>query len=116
MKRGVSMTILETKLAELSGKDIIVVQIDERAFKGRLVEFDSEALVLQDVLEADTEQPRWKIPTMALPRVEETESSTIIYRVDKVVIRLATVARIWTETREAKKPTSYIIRQKSAEE
>ena len=114
------MTIMDEKLTALLGHDIIVVQVDGRVFKGRLAEFDEEAIILEDVVETSTTDLKWRVPIAAVPQAQRGETAgegePNVVRLTKVIIRMATILRIWTETEKYQKRQKYIIWQKSVEE
>lgn len=73
-------------LRENLNKDIVVVTIDEQAFRGRLLEFDDEAIAITNVMESyrkDMNWTQWHKPIGTLH-----EKATL-------AIRIETISRIW---------------------
>ena len=67
------MSLLQTKLKTLVGQEIVVVMVDNRAFRGTLMEFDAEDIVLRNVVEA--------APNNASGWEETTSSTGIVHKV-----------------------------------
>lgn len=100
------MTLLETKLKSLVGQEIVVVMIDNRAFRGRLVEFDSETVVLNSVVEAlPNNAAGWEEPTASTGVVHKVvtwqgtfshdDTRADVVKLKDVMIRTSGVLRIW---------------------
>jgi len=101
------MSMLEKRLKEVLGQEILVIQTDGKAFKGKLVEFDDHFMMLHDCLETSTKEVRWRTITVPLPssgkkavRAEEggmsygeTDKKVAILR--KVILNVDNVVRIW---------------------
>lgn len=101
-------TLVEKRLAEVLERDLLVVQTDGRAFRGRLVEFDKDFLMLHDCLETSTKDVRWKQVVVPLPpsdsmKVTRYEPGGVSYGekdskvavLKKVMINITQVQRIW---------------------
>lgn len=82
------MAVLQKQLTEQIGKDILVIQIDGKAFKGRLVEFDNDTLVLTNLLELKS--GKWLTPSLVLP-----DSAQKTVELKDVVVQLSAVSRIY---------------------
>lgn len=100
------MSLLKDKLSQLREKELLVVMIDGRGFKGRLTEFDEETIILKDVIETSTKELRWRVPTIALPHSEEVirkqmggiivgDTGSTLVKLNEVVIRINNIVRIW---------------------
>jgi len=61
------MTVSLKKLNEMVGKDVLIVQIDGKAFKGRLSEIDAQAIHITNALEFNPGEKKWKIPVVMVP-------------------------------------------------
>jgi len=85
IKRGVKMTMGDELEEFLSGdREIVVVMVDGRGFRGRMTRYDDEVVVLKDVKETLNEEP--------------SESGIIQWRKvlhSKLIIRLEHVLRVW---------------------
>jgi small nuclear ribonucleoprotein (snRNP)-like protein len=92
-------------LTKNKNKDIVVVTIDGQAFKGKLVDFDNECLVLDNVVERKAEWGPWSKPLVTLPQSDKAKVTTTqilggstgltLAKLQTVAIRLATISRIW---------------------
>ena len=110
------MGILHRRLRDYLGREIIVVMVDGRAFKGILSEFDESALVLKEVLETATSEVRWRPPLVPVPGSKnqpEGEATGFITlgegerafgRLKEVVISPAGVLRVWLYQPEEYRP------------
>ncbi len=95
------MGILKRILKTLLGKETVVVMDDGRAFKGILIEFDKDVMILRNVLEAKAENPVWREST-ASTRIlggQEVKGTVIgdtdVVKLDEVILRMEMVSRIW---------------------
>lgn len=100
------MQLLESKLKNLVGQEIVVVMADNRAFRGKLVEFDSETIVLNTVVEAlPNNAAGWEEPTASTGIVHKVvtwqgtfsheDTRAEVVKLKDVMIRTAGVLRIW---------------------
>ena len=95
------MTIFQDILKENLNKEIVVETIDGHTFKGKLIEFDHEALQLTDVLERKNARTHdWceyivSIPLSLNPAEKKGLSGVSLGKLTSVVIRLNTISRIW---------------------
>lgn len=98
--------VLQNRLKNFQGEEIVVVMADNRAFRGRLVEFDDDCIVLNDVVEALPDNAGgWEEPTVSTSvrhkvitwrgTLSHDSDEAEIVRLKDVVIRLAGVLRIW---------------------
>jgi small nuclear ribonucleoprotein (snRNP)-like protein len=105
---GYITTMIEERLKEVIDHEILVVQTDGKAFKGILVEFDKDFIMLHNCLETTTRDVKWKSVVVPVPTDDkakavkheeggysygETEKKVAILR--KVMINLNQVQRIW---------------------
>ena len=100
------MSLLETKLRPLVGSEIVVVMSDNRAYRGVLVEFDAETIVLRNVVEAlPNNAAGWEEPTVSTGIAHKVvtyqgvfshdDTSAEIVKLKDVMIRTSGVLRIW---------------------
>lgn len=100
------MTLLESKLKSSVGQEIVVVMVDNRAFRGILVDFDTETLILRNVVEAlPNNASGWEEPTSSTAIVQKIvtwqgvfsheDTSAEVVKLKDVMIRLSGVLRIW---------------------
>jgi small nuclear ribonucleoprotein (snRNP)-like protein len=103
---GRRVSLLESKLGPLTGSELVVVMADNRAFRGTLVEFDAETLVLRNVVEAlPNNASGWEEPTVSTGVTQKVvtyhgtfaheDPSSEIVKLKDVMIRLTGVLRIW---------------------
>ena len=100
------MTLLENKLKTLAGQEIVVVMLDNRAFRGTLVEFDADDIVLRNVVEAlPNNASGWEEPTSSTGISHKVvtwngvfsheDTSAEIVKLKDVMIRTTGILRIW---------------------
>ena len=100
------MSLLENKLKASIGQEIVVVMVDNRAFRGSLVEFDTDTLVLRNVVEAlPNNASGWEEPTSSTGITHKVvtwqgvfsheDTSSEVVKLKDVMIRTAHVTRIW---------------------
>lgn len=100
------MTLLSNKLKSLSGQEIVVVMVDNRAFRGVLVEFDDDTIVLRNVVEAlPNNASGWEEPTSSTGIVHKVvtyqgvfsheDTTAEVVKLKDVMIRTTGVLRIW---------------------
>ena len=88
---------MEEELAKLVGNEIAVIMNDGHAYRGKLIRFDGEILVLDNIYETSNQEIEW---------VESKNSSDEKVRakgylpwrkvtLPEVIIRLSMVLRIW---------------------
>lgn len=100
------MSLLSNKLKALVGQEIVVVMADNRAFRGRLVEFDDATMVLKEVVEAlPNNAAGWEEPTVSTGMVhkvvtwqgtfshEDTDAQVV--KLKDAMIQVSGVLRIW---------------------
>lgn len=98
------MGILKREFKNLLGKEMVVVMNDGRAFKGVLIKFDKDVVVLRNVLEAKAENPVWKesIVTTRILGKQEVKGTVIgdtdVVKLDEVLLRVQMISRIWAWT------------------
>ena len=88
------MNLRKRYLDDLLGQDILVVTMDSRTFKGRLVEYDEEAMLLDSVIETSTREIKWRKPEVALP-ASGGSGGNVMHPLDEVMVLTAQVLRIW---------------------
>jgi small nuclear ribonucleoprotein (snRNP)-like protein len=84
------MSMIEKRLKEVLGQEILVIQIDGKAFKGKLVEFDNEFMMLHDCLETSTKEIRWRTIIVPMP---STGKKAV--RAEEGGMSIHNVLRIW---------------------
>lgn len=95
------MGILKKEFKNLLNKEMVVVMNDGRAFKGMLIKFDNDVVVLRNVLEAKAENPVWKESTASTRILGKQEvkgtiiGDTDVVKLDEVILRIEMVSRIW---------------------
>lgn len=100
------MSLLATKLKTLVGSEIVVVMSDNRAFRGKLVEYDDENLILKEVVEAlPNNAAGWEEPTVSTGVVHKVvtwqgtfshdDTTAAVVKLKDVIIRVPGVLRIW---------------------
>ncbi len=100
------MSLLNNKLKPLVGQEIVVVMVDNRAFRGTLVEFDAETLVLREVVEAlPNNAAGWEEPTVSTGIVHKVvtwhgtfsheDTRADVVKLKDVMIRISGILRIW---------------------
>ena len=100
------MSLMSNKLKSYVGLEIVVVMVDNRAFRGTLVEFDDQTLVLNDVVEAlPNNAAGWDEPTVSTGIVHKAvtwqgtfshdDTRADVVRLKDVMIRTTGVLRIW---------------------
>ncbi|MBS3817163.1 MAG: hypothetical protein KGY76_06335 [Candidatus Thermoplasmatota archaeon] len=114
--------LLEKKLDDLKGKDILVVMNDGLGFLGQLKEYDKNTLILEKVLQSQFEDIDWKkIPSRSKDVRKSDEGDKKIgyanwssVNLKEVYIRVEHVTRIWPwiervegEEEEGKRPIYY---------
>lgn len=114
--------LLEKKLDDLIGKDILVVMDDGLGFLGELEEYDKKTLVLGKVLQTQFDDIDWKdIPTNSKNvRKRDTKEKKVGFanwtrvNLQEVYVRVEHITRIWPwkgkvegETKEGKRAIYY---------
>lgn len=114
--------LLEKKLDELIGKDILVIMDDGLGFLGELQEYDKKTLVLKKVLQSQFDDIDWKdIPSTSKDvRKRDNKDKKLGFanwcrvNLKEVYIRIEHVTRIWPwvgkvkgKTKEGKRPIYY---------
>ncbi|MFA5860460.1 MAG: LSm family protein [Candidatus Thermoplasmatota archaeon] len=100
------MTLIENKLKPLVGSEIVVVMSDNRAFRGTLVEFDANDIILRNVVEGlPNNASGWEEPTSSTGVSHKVvtwsgvfsheDTSAEIVKLKDVMIRTSGVLRIW---------------------
>ncbi|HET6406002.1 MAG TPA: LSM domain-containing protein [Candidatus Thermoplasmatota archaeon] len=100
------MSLLQSKLSQYVGQEIVVVMMDNRAFRGTLVEHDADVVVLRNVVEAlPNNAAGWEEPTVSTGIVQKVvtwhgtfsheDTSASVVKLKDVMIRLSGVLRIW---------------------
>jgi small nuclear ribonucleoprotein (snRNP)-like protein len=101
------MSIIKKYLGKFVDKEIIIVQIDGNAFKGKLREYDEEFLLIENVIQTSTKQHNWFKVTVAVPTSTSLSSEklidgTIVGDTESKLLELTTalisvnqVMRIW---------------------
>jgi small nuclear ribonucleoprotein (snRNP)-like protein len=104
------LAVLAKYLEKYKGKEVLVVQVDGNAFKGKLIEFDETHMVLENVIQTSTKQRNWFRVTVAVPRSgtiskDKLIGGTIVGDTESMLLELRTAiicinqtARIWLWT------------------
>lgn len=119
------MTLLENKLKPLVGSEIVVVMSDNRAFRGTLVEFDADDIVLRNVVEAlPNNASGWEEPTSSTGISHKVvtwngvfsheDTSAEMVKLKDVMIRTTGVLRIWEWSMKNVEKPSHIEMSDSA--
>ncbi|MBI4392678.1 MAG: hypothetical protein HY556_02625 [Euryarchaeota archaeon] len=98
--------IIEKHLASALNHEILVVMSDDRSFKGTLMEFDNDWIVLHDVTEGSSQNLRgWEEPAISAGVIEkyitwkgiisEEKDKTKIYRLRDVLLHMDGILRVW---------------------
>lgn len=110
------MSLLQTKLKSHVGHEIVVVMVDNRAFRGTLVEHDEQTLVLRNVVEAlPNNAAGWEEPTASTSIVHKVvtwqgtfshdDTRAEVVKFKDAMVQLAHVLRIWEwSTKNVAKP------------
>lgn len=112
--------LMERKLENLKGRDILVVMDDELGFLGELEEFDEKTLVLRKVLQSQFDEIDLKKIPSDSKNVRKKGDKKVGFanwtkvNMKEVYMRLAHVTRIWPwvgkvegETKEGKRAIYY---------
>ncbi|HVL49444.1 MAG TPA: LSM domain-containing protein [Candidatus Thermoplasmatota archaeon] len=115
-------TLLSKRLQGLVGSQVIVVMSDHRAFRGQLIEFDDQTLVLHDVVEGSpTSAAGWQETTVSAAVKEtlvtwrgtftqESSKQSEIVRLKDAMIQIAHVLRVWHwDPKNIAKPEHVIL-------
>lgn len=100
------MSLIQSKLKGLVGQDIVVVMVDNRAFRGTLVEHDADTMVLRNVVEAlPNNAAGWEEPTVSTGIVQKVvtwhgtfsheDTSAGVVKLKDAMIQISGVLRIW---------------------
>jgi small nuclear ribonucleoprotein (snRNP)-like protein len=100
------MTLLESKLKTIVGQEVVIVMSDNRAFRGNLVEFDADTIVLRNVVEALPDNASsWEEPSVSTGVVQKVvtwqgvfsheDTRAEVVKLKDVMIRVSGVLRIW---------------------
>ncbi|MFW5907347.1 MAG: hypothetical protein ACOCTR_03200 [Candidatus Natronoplasma sp.] len=87
--------LLEKKLKDLKHQKILIVMDDGLAFTGKLIDFDSDTIIIKDVYQAPAKEIKWK------EIAGEEEEKKVGYidwtyiNLEEVYIRMQHVLRIW---------------------
>jgi small nuclear ribonucleoprotein (snRNP)-like protein len=109
------MSLLEDHLKNMVGKDIVVVMVDGQAFKGKLMSYDGECIVLDNVMEARATDARWREALVTVPitgyeaeaggGIMIGDTGTSMLKLTTVIIRISHITRVWIWA--PKKPEGY---------
>lgn len=112
------MTILMEHLNHMLNREVVIVMDDGMAFKGLLKRFDSDSLVLSEVMEAKASDARWREALVTVPASTTSGASlgdvggimlgdtgTSMLKLTSVVLMINHISRIWTWAPE--KPEGY---------
>lgn len=114
------MKLLQKRLQELMNKEILVIMEDGKGFKGKLVEYDDEYIVLREVIEGSIDELKWRAPMLALPITEKNaglggitvgDSGSRLVKLNEVIIRISMILRIWLWTPEKVEEEDFGVRK-----
>lgn len=91
-------SLLEKRLKELKGKKILVVMDDSMAFKGKLLDFDKDTVILRDIYETVADEIYWQEIESDKGDVNDERYGFIHWtkiNLEEVYIRVEHVSRIW---------------------
>jgi small nuclear ribonucleoprotein (snRNP)-like protein len=94
------MTLIEEELERLLNWKIIIVMTDGRKFRGRLIKFDSHALVIEEIYEL-SERLQWIKPIIYTTVAKASvDSSSVVEQsergyLDQLIINTRHIIRIW---------------------
>jgi len=100
------MSLLMDRLKLWKGKELVVVMSDERAYRGVLVDFDDQTLLLKGVVESTSANAHgWEEPTVSTGIIRKVityqgifsheEKDAEIVRFKDVLIQVPHVIRVW---------------------
>lgn len=100
------MPLLKDRLTALKGEQVVVVMADHRAFRGQVVDFDDQVIVLSDVVEGSTQNTKgWEEPTVSTGLIEKvvTWQGTFAHestdaeqvRLKDSILLISGILRIW---------------------
>ncbi len=115
--------LLEEELKDLKEKRILIVMDDGLSFLGKLIDFDRDTLILEQVYQAEATKINWKKfdmtdvwgkPAKVKEIGEDDENEKVGYvewvevNLDRLYIRTDHVVRIWyeSELKEREEPPS----------
>lgn len=116
------------RIMELVGKDVLIVQIDGKAFRGRLTDAGENAIFITDAVEYSPAERKWRIPQVTVPGEpagddgrRKTEISAETYKLRDIIITYSSVIRIYplaSKTQPAEKTyaPSPFLKIKSTED
>lgn len=86
--------LMQEKLIELVGKEVLVVQIDGRVYKGRVSGADEQILALTEVAETGGagRDITWKTPAIVMPGEDDKPNQV---ELKEVLIPFSSIVRIW---------------------
>jgi small nuclear ribonucleoprotein (snRNP)-like protein len=113
------MSLIQHRLKEVMDQQILIVQTDGKAFKGKLVEFDDNFILLHDCLETGTKDVKWRSVMVPIPSPKDkairSEEGGITYGerekkvavLRKVMINIQQVMRMWLWDPEEYSPKEF---------
>lgn len=118
------MGILQDRLAQWKGKELVVVLTDSHSYRGVLVDFDTETLILKDVTEGGSANAHgWEEPTVStgitrkLVTVQgvfsNEDKDAEIVRFKDVLIRIPHVIRVYEWSPQNLAKPQYLQVEKS---
>lgn len=101
------MSLIDKHMKSYLNQEVILVQVDGSAFKGKLMEYDEKYVVLEEVIQTSTKQRNWFTVTVAVPSksmenndkliggsiIGDTESEVL--ELKTAIIALEHIMRIW---------------------
>jgi small nuclear ribonucleoprotein (snRNP)-like protein len=79
-------------VANFVGREVLVVQTDGKALKGRLESVDDDCILLSNALETSTAELEWRQPKVVFP----TGKSEKIVELKEVVVPFSSIVRLWS--------------------
>lgn len=94
------MVVLQKQLGDQIGKEILVVQVDGKAFKGRLSEFDTDTILLTGFQELKNQ--KWITPSLVTSEANplRKQDKPIAIQLREVLIQISSISRIYPLTQK----------------
>ena len=95
------MPVALRKLNELVGKDVLIVQLDGKAYKGKVTEIDDNVIAISNALEFSPSDKKWKVPQVAVPPESSVEGDVVktdkmeTIRMREIIVSFSSLLRIY---------------------
>lgn len=105
------MTLLKQQLSNFVNKDILVVQVDGNAFKGKLLAYDDSHILMENMIQTSTTQRSWFTVTVAVPKENGDsdrvvggtvvgDSNSKLLKLKTAILSIDHITRVWLWTPE----------------